>query len=186
STYAFGRPHPYGNSNWKIYKLSPDGLKPAALKFPSSVKAQIHAGYKRLFYDLPAEMDQDCGQALSPAGGTAMVETFYAPERANQGVVLVKLPQAIPPSYESTKNAFVSKNKSLIDWSKVKVFTVAPDQSAVVYVQGDVLYWRSATSDASRIIDKVGDVRGWQWVDSNGLTDAERQKLGMFSVAPKL
>jgi len=179
STYAFGTPHPYGNSHWQIYKLAPDTLKKEKMAFPNSVTAQIRAGYKKLFYDLPAEMNEDSGQALCPAGGTAMVETFYAPERTSQGVVLVKLPQAVPPSYESTKNEFIAKNKNLIDWNKAKVFTVAPDQSAVVYVLDNDLYWRSVSTAKPRLIGKVVDVRGWQWIDMNSLTDAERQKLSL-------
>ena len=83
-----------------------------------------------------------------------------------------------------TKNEFISKNKALIDWNKAKVFTIAPDQSAVVYVSGDKLYWRSVSATQPRLIGTVVDVRGWQWADTNALTDTERKKLGIGNKNP--
>jgi hypothetical protein len=185
STYACGSPHPYGDVGWSAYKLTATGMKDAKISYPPSVKAKIHAGCKKLFDDYPDGDIYDSTQtALSPSGGGAMTETYFNPVRPEQGVVLVKLPQAIPASYEKTKNDFVSKNKSLIDWSKSKVFTVAPDQCAVAYVLGNKLYWRSVSANQPRLIGTVTDVRGWQWTDANKLTDAERQKLGLVAGTP--
>jgi hypothetical protein len=177
STYCYGSPHPYGGMYWKTYKLTPNGLKPAELPLTPSLKAQIRAGCKKLFDEYDEKDICDEGQALSPLGGGALTETYYSPVRPQEGVVQVKLPQAIPASYEETKNEFVTKNRDLIDWSKAKVFTVAPDQSAVVYQMNDTLYWRSPEGDASLILGTVKDIRGWQWTDANLLTPIERQKL---------
>ena len=178
STYAYGTPHPYGNMYWRNYTLTPAGLKPGTLPLSRSTKVKIRVGAKKLFNGEGAPESAQCGQALSPAGGGAMTETYVTPVRPEEGVVLVKLPQAIPASYEKIKNEFISKNKNLIDWNKAKVFTIAPDQSAVVYVLGNNLYWRSVSAAQPRLLGKVVDVRGWQWTDTNALTDTERTKLG--------
>lgn len=183
-SFAYGRPKPLVSNDWGTYQLRDDELIKIGKKaLPDGAVTEATTDFVKL---APADRDgyspADLAHyALVPAGGGVAVE-FGVPATQEAAMGTVRTVRVVKSGglkdeYSKTRQAFVAAHPKLIAWDKVSVYTVAPDQSSVVYAQDGKLYWQPA-SGKPKLLGQVKDVRGWQWQDGRQLSAAEKKALG--------
>jgi hypothetical protein len=65
---------------------------------------------------------------------------------------------------EKNRDDFVKLHPKFLPWKKLNFYTVAPDQSAVVYSQRGQLFWKNLDS-SMRLLGRIREVNGVQWVN---------------------
>jgi hypothetical protein len=65
---------------------------------------------------------------------------------------------------EKNRGDFVKLHPKFLPWKKLNFYTVAPDQSAVVYSQSGHLFWKNIDSSV-RFLGRIREVNGIQWVN---------------------
>jgi hypothetical protein len=184
-SFAYGRPKALVSNDWATYQFKDDDLVKVGKKvLPDGALTEATSAFVKL---TPADRDGYSPADLShyafvPAGGGVAVE-FGVPatQEAAMGsvrTVRVVKPGGLKEDYSKTRQAFVAAHPKLIAWDKATVYTVAPDQSSVVYAQDGKLYWQPVAGKP-KLLGQVKDVRGWQWQNARQLSAAEKKALGM-------
>jgi len=182
---AYGKPKALVSNEWATYQFKDEDLVKVGRKaLPDGAVTEATSAFLKL---APAERDAyspaDMSRyAFAPAGGGVAVE-FGVPATQDAAMGTVRTVRVVKPNglkddYSKTRQAFVDTHPKLIAWDKASVYTVAPDQSSVVYAQDGKLYWQPVTGKA-KLLGQVKDVRGWQWQNARQLSAAEKKALGM-------
>lgn len=180
-SFPFTRPKPVALADWSCYRYRDEDLWKAGKKvLPDGALAEAQARFNKLGQtekDPYSPPDFSHFVMAPSAGGVAIEFAVPGTSEGSQGtvkVVRVDVPKGLKDEYGKTVQAFVAAHPKLVDWARATFYTVAPDQSAVVYVLNGNLYWQPATGKA-RVVGPVKSVRGFQWQDARKLDDRERQ-----------
>lgn len=184
-SFAYGKPKAMVYCDWASYRFKNGDLFKRGKKIlPDGATTEATSK----FLKLPSDERDDFSPAdlshfvLVPRGGGVVVE-FGVPATADSQMATVKMvrtDRTYEPKdeYSKLRGSFMRAHPKLIAWDKVSFYTVAPDQSAVVFARDGKLYWQ-ALSGAAKLIGRVKEVRGWQWQGVSSLSDSERQGLGL-------
>jgi hypothetical protein len=168
-SYSYGRPQPLISLDWSLYRLDKTGLtKVKTALIPSSVTAKA----QMKFSHLPAKEKEAYGSGdfshyIARPLGAGMAVDFAMlgvqdPARKSIKTVEVEKENGFAKAIDAKKAMFVVQHEKLLDWKRLSVYDVAPDNSAVVYVKDNVLYWLTP-GNAPVKIGEVKEVDGIQW-----------------------
>jgi hypothetical protein len=183
--YDIGADQPQGGRVWQTMRLTDHGLKPYRL--PKSCLKKADALYDQLSMsdetagDYGPNYFETKGFLLKPAKEGLAIE-FQCDSRidpCDPTVYRLALEQAagLDEVQRANYRRFTAEHPDLTDLSQADAVTVAPDQRSVVYSSNRQLFWHNIDG---RIVNlgSINDLRGWQWIDTVKMNQAELSWLG--------
>lgn len=195
--------HPRHERDWKTYKQNIAGkyLMPfKAIQLPPAMVAQAvktfnsaedNSGYDNGKEPWPtkpssARISAWLGRnpqydhfVIKPAGGGVAVQ-FGLPNATQdaRGTVyqVDSEPFALDPATTLRTKIFIAKHPHLINWGQVDFYTIAPDNSAIVYCRQSKLYWQTP-GIKPKFLGTLHCPSGYQWLNLSTLTPGEKAPL---------
>lgn len=185
---ASARPH--GGRAWKTLKLTNGGLK--ELRISRQIVQQADKTFAELCAHDTWAQDYDPsyftnrGFLVMPGkeGLAVDFQCGYRPDPFDGSAYRFRLerPHGLSEPGERARINFKRRHPQLANWDEIDSYTVAPDQSAFVFVSKGHLFWGDVTGKQLTLgpIDKFG---GWQWVRTEQLAEPDQRWLDQHKPA---
>jgi hypothetical protein len=179
--YGMSNPTNEKSRNWQTFELTAAGLKKRALPKQLLAKAQQLHKAQALQNSLVAQYEMpQAAYILTPAQKGISVHFGLTvaddPGDSNLYCLSVDGVDMLPEHLTRARDTFVAQNPELIDWQNVEFYSVAPDHSAVVYIEDATLFWKNTTG-FKRALGQISQLRGFQWIDTRMMPGSERYGL---------
>jgi hypothetical protein len=181
-SYEQDAAHPSSWGEWLTFRITPGRLVPLSLKLAPALNKKLQAEKKKHVSSFEADVVRDRGIVITPDRGGLRVElafgASYGAHDDAQAEVMARSPDFIEPGLEKVRAKFVAEHPKFIDWKKASFYSIAPDESGVVYCQDQKLYWKSKPDDSQAILlGACDDLRGLQWVHTGSFSSSENAAM---------
>lgn len=167
--------------SWKTFQMAEKGLtRVGASKTVVAQAQQAYAARAAASALVDEYDDPDEDYLLMPNRGGIAIEfgCTLRDDPGDKNLYRIRLDdgEALPESLSRSRDLFMQENPDLIEWSETEFYSVAPDQSAVVYLEDGTLYWKNKAG-FKRALGQVSTLRGFQWINTRRLSTSELYSL---------